>query len=44
MRTTLKQRHTMLDAHLEELIQQHPDLHSDHPNRDSTFCCLPRFA
>lgn len=26
MRTTLKQRHTMLDAHLEALIQQHPDL------------------
>lgn len=26
MRTTLKQRHTMLDAHLEELIQLHPDL------------------
>lgn len=26
MRTTLKQRHTMLDAHLEELIHQHPDL------------------
>ena len=26
MRTTLKQRHTMLDAHLEQLIRQHPDL------------------
>ncbi|MBJ8442147.1 class I SAM-dependent methyltransferase [Acinetobacter junii] len=26
MRTTLKQRHTMLDQHLEDLIQKHPDL------------------
>lgn len=26
MRTTLKQRHTMLDQHLEKLIKQHPDL------------------
>jgi O-methyltransferase involved in polyketide biosynthesis len=26
MRTTLKQRHTMLDKHLEKLIEQHPDL------------------
>ena len=26
MRTTLKQRHTMLDDRLEQLIQQHPDL------------------
>ncbi|MFW1953489.1 class I SAM-dependent methyltransferase [Acinetobacter beijerinckii] len=26
MRTTLKQRHTMLDQHLEKLIEQHPDL------------------
>ncbi|QER38609.1 leucine carboxyl methyltransferase [Acinetobacter suaedae] len=26
MRTTLKQRHTMLDAHLEQLIHQHSDL------------------
>lgn len=26
MRTTLKQRHTMLDAHLEQLIQQYPNL------------------
>ena len=26
MRTTLKQRHTMLDTHLQTLIQQHPDL------------------
>lgn len=26
MRTTLKQRHTMLDQHLENLIQKHPDL------------------
>lgn len=26
MRTTLKQRHTMLDTHLEQLIQQYPNL------------------
>lgn len=26
MRTTLKQRHLMLDHHLEQLIEQHPDL------------------
>ena len=26
MRTTLKQRHTMLDQHLEDLIQKYPDL------------------
>lgn len=26
MRTTLKQRHTMLDQHLKDLIQKHPDL------------------
>ncbi|MCH7381643.1 MULTISPECIES: class I SAM-dependent methyltransferase [Acinetobacter] len=26
MRTTLKQRHRMLDSHLKELIEQHPDL------------------
>ncbi|WP_293735355.1 class I SAM-dependent methyltransferase [uncultured Acinetobacter sp.] len=26
MRTTLKQRHTMLDTHLEQLIQRHPNL------------------
>ena len=26
MRSTLKQRHTMLDHHLHQLIQQHPDL------------------
>ncbi len=26
MRTTLKQRHTMLDHHLEQLIQENPDL------------------
>jgi hypothetical protein len=26
MRTTLKQRHTMLDHHLEQLIQESPDL------------------
>ncbi|WP_343580986.1 class I SAM-dependent methyltransferase [Acinetobacter sp.] len=26
MRTTLKQRHSMLDSHLKKLIEQHPDL------------------
>lgn len=26
MRTTLKQRHTMLDTHLEQLVQQYPNL------------------
>ncbi|MEN5171789.1 class I SAM-dependent methyltransferase [Acinetobacter higginsii] len=26
MRTTLKQRHSMLDSHLKELIEQHPNL------------------
>lgn len=26
MRTTLKQRHSMLDTHLQKLIEQHPDL------------------
>ena len=26
MRTTLKQRHSMLDTHLQSLIEQHPDL------------------
>ncbi|ENX09410.1 class I SAM-dependent methyltransferase [Acinetobacter courvalinii] len=26
MRTTLKQRHSMLDSHLKKLVEQHPDL------------------
>src|SRR5690606_18281810 len=26
MRTTLKQRHSILDSHLKELIEQHPNL------------------
>jgi len=26
MRTTLKQRHRMIDQHLTQLIEQHPDL------------------